>query len=72
MNICITQSTQNDKQISKSISSFYKVSHFFSPKGIQCIQKKEDSDNRNLSISLSAVFFYQKHIYESTYKMQYS
>ena len=47
MNKSITQATQNDKQISKSIKRFfYKVSYFLSLES--CLWKREPNDNRSL------------------------
>ena len=41
MNKSITQATQNDKQISKSIKRiFYEISCFFSFESVQCLQKE--------------------------------
>ena len=58
MNKSITQATQNDKQISKSIKRFfYEISCFFSFESVQCLQKEGRSSNGNFPVSVSADFF---------------
>ena len=57
MNKSITQATQNDKQISKSIKNFYEISCFFSFESVQCLQKEGRSSNGNFPVSVSADFF---------------
>ena len=57
MNKSITQATQDDKQISKSIKRFCKISYFIGFEGIQCLLKERDSGNGNLPVSVSADFF---------------
>ena len=59
MNKSITQATQDDKQISKSIYQkiFYKILYFLGFESIQCLQKERDPGNRNLSVPVSADFF---------------
>ena len=56
MNKSITQATQNDKQISKSIKIFCEISCFFCFESIQCLQKERGSSNGNFPVFVSADF----------------
>ena len=72
MNKSITQATQNDKQISESIKSFFhRVSYFLSLEGGQCLQKERYSCNGDFSIHVSADFLQQKYVYESAHRKKY-
>ena len=58
MNKSITQATQNDKQISKSIKRFFTRFHVSSGfESVQCLQKEGRSSNGNFPVSVSADFF---------------
>ena len=69
----ITQATQNDKQISKSIKRYFTRFHVSSAlKASNAYKKKGYSGNGDFSVSVSADFFQQKHVYESAYRPEYS
>ena len=58
MNKSITQATQDDKQISKSIKRFFTRFHVSSAlKASNAYKKKGRSSNGNFPVSVSADFF---------------
>ena len=56
MNKSITQATQDDKQISKSIKRFFTRFHVSSALKVSNAYKERNSGNGNLPVSVSADF----------------
>ena len=73
MNKSITQATQNDKQISKSIKRFFTRFHISSAlKAANAYKRKGTPGNGDFSIHVSADFLQQKYVYESAYRKKHT